>query len=328
MMDQSAPVAANPGKARAVTPRVGCEPVAFKPSDIAHRHVTTWNGVKADAVTIVRREPFEYHLSAGCHLLIMAEHVERDDGETIVEGLPKSTLRNMSGRLSFVPRGHRFSGWQMPRVLSRVTYFYIDPRGPLLDPELRFAETEFRPQLFFRDRSLWAIASKLKAQAGNTAPGQRQYAETLGILLAHELLRLNNGAADERTYVRGGLAAWQQSRVARYVDEHLAEPVRLTNLAEVARLSPFHFSRTFKQSFGMPPHRYVTGRRIERAKALLADDATSITQVGVAVGFAETSSFTTAFRRHTGLTPTVYRRGLADGQLRSDHSVESRDAAS
>jgi AraC family transcriptional regulator len=291
-------------------PYLPCAPVEFTPSDIARREVTTWNGIQADAVTMVRREPFAYGLSASCHLLIMAEHVERDDGETVVEGLPTSTLRNMSGRMSFVPRGHRFSGWQRPRVLGRVTYFYIDPRGPLLDPELRFAETEFKPRLFFRDRALWAIASKLKAQADATAPGQRQYAETLGILLAHELLRINNSATEEKAYARGGLAAWQRNRVADYVEEHLAETVRLASLAEVARLSPFHFSRAFKQSFGTPPHRYLTSRRIERAKTLLANDTTSVTQVGVAVGFAETSSFTTAFRKHTGLTPTVYRRGL------------------
>jgi AraC family transcriptional regulator len=83
----------------------------------------------------------------------------------------------------------------------------------------------------------------------------------------------------------------------------------LSQLAEVVRLSPFHFSRAFKQSFGLPPLRYVTSRRIERAKTLLTGD-TSITQVGLAVGFGETSSFTTAFRRHTGITPTAFRRGL------------------
>jgi AraC family transcriptional regulator len=110
--------------------------------------------------------------------------------------------------------------------------------------------------------------------------------------------------------VRGGLAAWQQARVAGYIEEHLAETLLLSQLAEVAHLSPFHFSRAFKQSFGQPPLRYVTSRRIERAKTMLAGEQ-SITGVGLAVGFGETSSFTTAFRRHTGVTPTTFRRGLA-----------------
>jgi AraC family transcriptional regulator len=124
-------------------------------------------------------------------------------------------------------------------------------------------------------------------------------------------LRLNGDGAPGNAPepVRGGLAAWQKTRVADYVEEHLAGSVLLSQLAEVARLSPFHFSRAFKQSFGLPPLRYVTSRRIERAKALLAG-ADSITRVGLAVGFGETSSFTTAFRRHTGVTPTAFRRGL------------------
>lgn len=284
--------------------------VQYTPADIAHRDVVSWNGIASDTVTLVRREPFEYRLTTTCHLLIMAERAERDDGETMVEGLPRSTLRKFSGRLSFVPAGHRFCGWQKPRVLTRVTYFYIDPAGPLLDPGLRFAETEFKPRLFFYDRDLWMIATKLKAQADNPQPGQRQYAEALSILLAHELLRINNGAADEKTYVRGGLAAWQKARVAEYVEEHLADNVLLSDLAELVRLSPFHFSRAFKQTFGMPPHRYLTSRRIEHAKTLLENVEASVTQIGVEVGFGETSSFTTAFRKHTGVTPTVYRRGL------------------
>jgi AraC family transcriptional regulator len=296
----------------AIAAKAPCGSVQFDPPDIVQRHIKRWNGIETDTVEIVRREQYAYRHKASCHLLVMAERAERDDGETVVDGLPKSTLRNFSGRLSFIPGGHRLCGWQKPRVLARVTYFYIDPRGPLLDPELRFAEADFKPRLFFHDRDLWAIASRLKSHADSPAPGRQQYVETLGILLAHELLRLNNATSgtDEGSYVRGGLAAWQQARVAEYVEEHLAEDVLLATLAEVARLSPFHFSRAFKQSFGMPPHRYLTSRRIERAKAMLADDETSVTQVGMAVGFGETSSFTTAFRRHTGLTPTVFRRGL------------------
>jgi len=68
----------------------------------------------------------------------------------------------------------------------------------------------------------------------------------------------------------------------------------------------------FKQSFGEPPHRYVTGRRMLRAKSLLEGQKT-ITVIGRALGFVETSSFTVAFRRSAGLTPSSYRRQL--GQI-------------
>jgi AraC-like DNA-binding protein len=82
-------------------------------------------------------------------------------------------------------------------------------------------------------------------------------------------------------------------------------------LAGLVSLSPYHFCRAFRQSFGTPPHRYHSSHRLERAKTLLVESASSVTEIGMAVGFRETSSFTTAFRKATGQTPTAYRRSLA-----------------
>jgi AraC family transcriptional regulator len=284
--------------------------VQFTPSDIARRHIATWNGLQTEAVELVRREPFHYGFRADRHLLIMCERSERDDGETVVEGLPKSTLHKISRTMSFVPAGHQFCGWQKPRMLTRVTYFYIDPRGPLIDPELHFAETELKPRLFFFDPDLWETALKLKAQSERSGPGQRQYVEALSIVMVHELLRLNNGTATAKTHIRGGLASWQEKRVAEYIEEHLPEDISLAALADIARLSPYHFVRSFKRSFGLPPHRYLSHLRMQQAKSLLANPAMSVTQVGFNLGFSDTSSFTTTFRKHTGQTPTAYRRGL------------------
>jgi AraC family transcriptional regulator len=111
--------------------------------------------------------------------------------------------------------------------------------------------------------------------------------------------------------IRGGLAAWQQRVVTTYIEEHLAEPIALATLAELAGLSPYHFCRTFKQSFGLPPRRFHTSRRIDCAKALLAKRALSVTEIGMTVGFSETSSFSFAFRKATGLTPSAYHRSLS-----------------
>jgi len=284
--------------------------VQFTPPDIARRRIAAWNGIQTDAVEVIRREPFQAGFKAPCHLLIMCERAERDDGETLVEGLPGSTLHEFSRTLSFVPAGHWFSSWHKPRKLARVTYFYIDPRGPLIDPQLHFAEGEFTPRLFFFDHDLWETALNLKAQAINPGPGEKQYAEALSIVLVHELLRLNSGAAPVKQPIRGGLSGWQEKKVAQYIEEHLLEDISLATLAEVARLSPYHFVRTFKQSFGLPPHRYLSSLRIQRAKSLLSNPAMSVTQIGFNLGFSETSSFTTSFRKHTGLTPTAYRRGV------------------
>lgn len=280
--------------------------VNIAPSELINRQFSEWQGLRADIVTAVQQTPFEYTFKSRHHLLIAAEHAERNEGETLVEGLPKSTLRNLSGRLTFVPAGHEFYGWQHPRVLTRVNYFYIDPLGPLLDAELRFPETDFRPRLFFFDPELWQLAAKLKQQAMLAGTGYPNYAEALSVLLGHELIRLNNGRT--HAVARGGLSGWQQKKLVDFIEGHLANDLRLPELAALVDLSPYHFARAFKQSFGVPPHRYHVGRRVERAKELLA--ARSITEVALAVGFAETSSFSTAFRKTTGFTPSEFRRGI------------------
>jgi AraC family transcriptional regulator len=285
--------------------------VDYSPSEIVRRHSAAWSGLQVETVQVVRHMPFEYGFRAPCHLLIAAELAERYDGETFVEGLPRSTLRNFTRKLTFVPAGHDFRGSQTPRTLTRATYFYIDPRGPLADPALRFGEIEFKPRLFFYDRALWETALKLKSLVENPGSMNRQYAEALGIVLTHELVRINGEGTLRGPVSRGGLACWQQKQVAAYIEEHVADDIPLATLAGLARLSPYHFSRSFKRSFGMPPHRYHASRRIERAKQLLADRKRSVTAIALEIGFSETSTFTAAFHRLTGQTPSRYRRDLA-----------------
>jgi AraC family transcriptional regulator len=192
--------------------------VSISPPEIAKRHSATWSGFRGETVQIMRHTQFEYGFRAPWHLLIAAEVAERYDGESFVEGLPRSTLRDFTHKLTFVPAGHDFRGWQRPRALTHTTYFYIDPHGPLADPALRFEEIEFKPRLFFYDRDLWQTALKLKSVIENADTAHRQYAEALGIVLTHELVRINGGSEPHEPVSRGGLAAWQQKRVAAYVE--------------------------------------------------------------------------------------------------------------
>jgi len=258
------------------------------------------------------------------HILIAAEQAERDDGETVVEGFQRSKQREFSHKLHFIPAGHCFHGWQDPRVLTRCTFLYIDPAGALLDPELRFSEIVFKPRLFFFDRDIWETALKLKAQVEN--PVSAGYAEALGLVLAYELIRLHRGASDTPV-LRGGLAAWQKTKVTDYIEEHLSETISLRQLGAVAKLSPYHFARAFKQSFGIPPHHYHMSRRMERAKAMLESPTPTVTEVGAKLGFSETSSFTASFRRSVGVTPSEFRRSVAlSGRREADQDAGSHGA--
>jgi AraC family transcriptional regulator len=284
--------------------------IAVTPPAIAQRQSADWGLVQPEQVETIRHEPFDCEFKGSRHLLIATECAERLDGESIVDGLPRSNRREWNRKLTFVPVGHRLYGWAKPRSLLRSTFLYIDPRSSLLS-ELRFAEVEFRPRLFFFDPDVWATALKFKAQLQRPCRSKTAYVEALGIALAYELMRMNEGGSPAVSDMRGGLPAWQQKRLAQYVEEHLADQISLSSLARLVQLSPCHFSRAFKESFGIPPYRYLTSRRIARAKAMLAERKLSVTEIGLGVGFSETSSFTSAFRKVTGETPTDYRRSLA-----------------
>lgn len=282
--------------------------VEVSPSQSVKRRIATWPGVAAEIVQTTRHDRIESRFCAPVHLLAAYECGVRHNGATFVEGLPVSTLRDLRRKLILVPAGHEYHDWQEPRILGRVSYFFFDPDG--LTPELGFADMSFAPRMFFENSALWDTALKLATLIESTGLEHRLYAEALGIVLAYEVVRFNSGQPRVEPRVRGGLAAWQQRIVVAYIEDHLAEPISLAALAALVRLSPYHFCRAFKQSFRTPPHRYHVDRRIERAKTLLATSQPSVTDIGFAVGFSQTSSFTSAFRKATGSTPSSYRRSL------------------
>ncbi len=106
---------------------------------------------------------------------------------------------------------------------------------------------------------------------------------------------------------RGGLPPARLHRVTDYIQSHPDENLSLARMAELAKLSPYHFGRLFKQSTGLTPHQYVLGERIRRAKRLLVDTHLTITEVSRQLGFASRAHFTTAFRTRIGTTPKEYR---------------------
>jgi AraC family transcriptional regulator len=120
--------------------------VRINPPDIVRRRVTAWGGVRAEVIEFIRRDQFEYKFHAPQHLLVMSERASRDDGETLLDGLPISTARDFGRKLTLVPADHELHGWQKPRALTRVTYFYIDPYSTLLGSEGCLADVDLKPR--------------------------------------------------------------------------------------------------------------------------------------------------------------------------------------
>jgi AraC family transcriptional regulator len=289
--------------------------VDISPSHLVERNAVTHRGVTAEIVKAKALDKIEFRFRAPVHLLIVCAQGARRDGDTFVEGLPRSTLRDLTRKLTFVPAGHEYLERQDPRVLTRLICCYFDPGRPPFRNEpasTQKRDTRLPPRLLFDDEELFCTARKLQSLIENPESGNQLCFEALGVILAHELMRVHRGAPSLASPVRGGLAAWQQRLVTEYIEQHFTQPIPLATLAGLARLSPHYFCRAFKQSFGVPPHHYHRNRRIEHAKMLLARATGSVTEIGLTLGFSTTSSFTAAFRKAAGRTPTEYRRSVPD----------------
>ena len=279
--------------------------IEFSPPAPGKRRAITGDGMTAECLQCTRQDRIKYRFHGPLHLLVAYESSERSDGETFVEGLPPSKLRNLTRKLTFVPAGHEYNEWHKPRTGTHLMYFYFDPAKLSIHSKLNIAARSFTPRLFFEDKDVWLTVLKLMSLVESQTE-DLLYFEALGALLVCELIRLNRGMPRIQPQVRGGLAAWQQRIVTAYIEEHIADRIPLPVLAQLVHLSPYHFCREFKQSFGIPPHRYQTNRRIEQAKLLLTEPAVSMTEVGLTLGFGSSNEFSKVFRKATGLTPRTY----------------------
>jgi AraC-like DNA-binding protein len=106
-------------------------------------------------------------------------------------------------------------------------------------------------------------------------------------------------------------------RAKDLVDARYAEPLTVADLARAAQLSPAHFSRQFRRTFGESPHQYLLTRRLERAAALLRTTDWSVLRICLSVGLTSVGSFTTSFHRMYGVPPTAYRAACPPAVLQA-----------
>jgi AraC family transcriptional regulator len=138
----------------------------------------------------------------------------------------------------------------------------------------------------------------------------RMFVETASTLLA---ARLIHGYGEEQSAKTRAerpcqLDRVRLQRVLEYVELHLEEEITVAGLAEIAHLSPFHFTRMFTAAVGAPPYRYVSRRRLEGAMTALAAGRLPLSEIAYRAGFSSQASFNRAFRRVTGATPGEFRR--------------------
>jgi AraC family transcriptional regulator len=162
------------------------------------------------------------------------------------------------------------------------------------------------------DRVTLHLALALAAMTHQPQASDPLVAEQLGTALAVCVARLLAQRPAQATAPQSlAISPQRLRRVLDYIEASLGErTLSLAEIAAVAHLSQFHFSRAFKSATGTAPHRFVVERRVDRAKTLLADPGISLAEIAAAVGFANQAHFSTMFRRLTSMSPRQYRQAL------------------
>ncbi len=156
------------------------------------------------------------------------------------------------------------------------------------------------------DPLLYQMAVALKAALEVDAFGSKLYADAMAnALAAHLAIHYSTRKVFGKLACQG-LSSSSLRQVIDYINTHLEQNLSLAELAAIARLSPYHFTRLFKQSTGFSPHKYHIHCRIERAKQLLQARTLSLPAIAHSLGFSSQSHFNYHFKKLTGATPKQY----------------------
>jgi AraC family transcriptional regulator len=160
--------------------------------------------------------------------------------------------------------------------------------------------TELAPSIHLRDPQVERIGWMMQAEDHDAYPGGRLFADSLASALAARLLALQS---HKETPAARALPAWRLRHVIEYIEAHLENDLTLAELAGVAGFSLSHFKPLFRQATGMPVHRFVLERRVERARTRLLEGGRSMTEIALEAGFAHPSHMARCMRRVLGLSP-------------------------
>jgi AraC family transcriptional regulator len=184
----------------------------------------------------------------------------------------------------------------LARVISE--HWKADPR-----------KVEIIPQFLAHDPVIQGVATRLALEWQRGSQPDRLYAESACEFLAHHMIHSYSTLSAHPARASGGIPGRRLKLILDYIEEHLAQPIALRQLGELAGTSIRHFERAFRQAMGVPPHAYVVRKRISRAQDLLLNEpALTIDEIAVRAGFSSSSHFSSRFRRQTGYSPTAFRR--------------------
>lgn len=265
----------------------------------------SWSGVTVEFFSFFGRQGYDFKLESpsnyvACHDMTLT------DGEANFDTVGDVNRRDLADTLSFLPAGVGSRGWAEMEGENHFTAVHLDA-GP---EDEQTSLGQLPPRIYFADSVAQNTIMKLGMIARGEAPGSALYVETLAQQLQAELSRSLGAREGEAPKVFANLSQQQLHRVLEYIEARIAEDLSLSDLAALSGMSRFHFLRIFKNTIGTTPHQYVLRRRLELAKALLADGDLPIHEVASRAGFSSAVHFSRAFQQRVGVSAREFRKQL------------------
>lgn len=239
----------------------------------------------------------------------------RDDGWVLRSGAgERQKTRPLPGTIWLSPIGIGDNDISVTAPLSNILHLYLPARRFSLLAEDYNLPPEPAHSIHYlaglQDELVHQIGLSVIEELRNETASGRMLVETCSLMLAARLAH-NYGDGWSIKYPQTTVRRLDDVRLRRirdYIAAHLEEDISVADLASVANLSLFHFTRLFTASFGAPPHRYVAQQRLERSMVLLAESQMALSDIALSSCFSSQTSFSRAFRRATGMTPGRYRK--------------------
>ena len=158
-----------------------------------------------------------------------------------------------------------------------------------------------------KDEILERLYRLIIAEAYRDEAGNHLFIDAMTRALTLHLLRAYSIDSPRLPVKTDAFIGWRLKRVIEYMHAHIDENIPLHQLAATSGLSTSHFTRAFRTATGKPPHQYLVGLRIDKARQLLQQTQLSITEICSECGFEQSNHFATMFRKVVGLSPRAYR---------------------